>query len=59
MKFEVLTDKGQVVMTTTSALCIPDKGLIDHMIKTGYKFKIDEKIATKKKIEELLKFNIK
>lgn len=52
MKFEVINDKGQVVMTTTSENCIPDKDDIESMSKSGYKFRIDGKVVTKKKLSE-------
>ena len=54
MKFEVLTDKGQVVMITTSTICIPDKNIIEYMSKADYKFKLNNKPITKKKLEEFL-----
>lgn len=55
MKFEVINDKGQVVMTTTSMNCIPDKTEIESISKSGYKFKVDNVITTKKKILEMIK----
>ena len=54
MKFEILTDKDQVVMTTTSANCIPDVNIISYMSKANYKFKLNGKIITKKKLEEFI-----
>lgn len=53
MKFEVINDKGQVVMTTTSTECIPDKDMLDNMSKSGYKFRLDGKTVTKKQLSEL------
>lgn len=53
MKFEVINDKGQTVMTTTSANYIPDKDVLDSMSKAGYKFKVDDKITTKKQLLEV------
>lgn len=53
MKSEVINDKGQVVMTTTSASCIPDKDVRDSMYKWGCKFRIDGKVVTKKKLSEM------
>lgn len=53
MKFEVINDKGQVVMTTTSANCIPDKDVLNSMSKSGYKFRIDGKAVTQKKLSEM------
>lgn len=57
MKFEVINDKNKVVMHTESISCIPDRGIIESMIAAGYKFKIDNKILTKKKIIDLIKEN--
>lgn len=54
MKFEVINDKGKTVMTTQSVNCIPTKQQCEHMMKTGYKFKLDNNILSKKKLEELL-----
>ena len=54
MKFEVLNDKGKIVMTTTSVVCIPEKELIGQMINAGYKLRLNNKIISKKKLEEFL-----
>ena len=53
MKFEVVNDKGQVVMTTTFASCIPDKDILKSMSESGYKFRIDGKVVAKKKLLEI------
>ena len=55
MKFEIINDKSKVVMNTTFASCIPDKNTLNEMAKAGYKFKLDGKVATAKKICEKLK----
>lgn len=51
MKFEVINDKGMAVMSCADVSCIPDDSQLSSMIKAGYKFKIDEKIVTVKKIK--------
>lgn len=53
MKLEILNDKNIVVMTTTSVCCIPDKSTLNVMSKGGYKFKLDGKSITIKKLKEL------
>lgn len=55
MKFEVYNDKGQILMTTTSMECIPSKDILDSMSKLGYKFHLNGKVASKKKIIETVK----
>lgn len=55
MVFEVINKDGNTVMNTGHIQCIPTKSEITSMQKNGYKFKIDGKMATKKKIDELLK----
>lgn len=54
MKFEVINDKRKTVMTTQSINCIPSKQQCEHMIKAGYKFKLDNNILSKKKLDEFL-----
>lgn len=53
MKFEVVNDKGKTVMSCTSVSCIPDEDELSCMAKAGYKFKLDGKNATQKKIKEI------
>lgn len=55
MKFEVINDKNKTVMSTTSLSCIPNKNELNSMSKAGYKFKIDGKAITIKKLNEKLK----
>ena len=54
MKFEVIGMDGKTVFQTEYRECIPAKHQIDDMSKSGYKFKIDGKNVTKKKLLELL-----
>ncbi len=54
MKFEVVNDKGITVMRTESASCIPDEDELYIMNKEKYKFKIDGKIVSIKKIKEIV-----
>ena len=55
MKFEVINDKNKTVMSTTSLSCIPNENELNSMSKAGYKFKIDGKAITIKKLNEKLK----
>ena len=52
--FEILNSFGKRVFFTEYKECIPPKQQIENMSKAGYKFKIDGKNATKKKVLELL-----
>lgn len=55
MKFEVINDKNKIVMHTSDISCIPDKDILNLMSKAGYKFKLDNKAVTIKKLNEQLK----
>ena len=55
MKFEVINDRNKTVMHTSSPSCIPDKDILTSMSKAGYKFKLDGKTVTIKKLNEKLK----
>lgn len=55
MKFEVLNSKQKVVMHTTDISCIPSKDTLNAMLNAGYKFKLDDKAITIKKLNEQLK----
>ena len=57
MKFELINEKNKVVMNTSSFECVPCKEQIEDMLNFGYKIKVDNKVLSKKKIEEFL--NIK
>lgn len=53
MKFQVINDKGIGVMETHFASCMPDGAQLASMSKAGYKFKIDGKAVSIKKIKEV------
>lgn len=55
MKFEVLSGEGRVVFWCQQSECIPNKQEIESVTKSGYKIRIDGKIVTKKKLNELLR----
>lgn len=56
MIFEVVNRDGHTDMYTEYIQYIPTKSELASMSKEGYKFKVDGKVATKKRIiEELLK----
>ena len=54
LKFEVINDKNAVVMNTTSPICVPCETQINSMIRVGYKFRLNNKIITKKKLIEFI-----
>lgn len=53
MEFEIIKD-STTIFRTPDISCIPDKNQLDKMAKAGYKFKIDGKAVTKKKLEDIL-----
>ena len=55
MKFEVINDKNKTVMQTSHMSCIPDKNTLNLMQKAGYKFKLDGKMITIKKLSDKIK----
>lgn len=55
MKFQAFNDRGACVMETQYASCIPTDEQLSFMSKAGYKFKIDGKTVSAKKIKELRK----
>ena len=57
MKFEVFNDKDERAMYTEHISCIPDKDILSSMLKVGYKFKLNGKAITIKKLNEQLKEN--
>ena len=54
MKFQVINDKGVPVMGTEYVSCIPDEQQLSSMAKAGYKFKIDGKAMSIKKIKQVI-----
>ena len=52
IKFEIINGKGAVIMTTEHISCIPDSDKLHYMSKAGYKFRIDGKNASVKRINE-------
>lgn len=55
MKFEVVNMYGKTVMHTSQEKCIPDKNERNLLYAAGYRFKLNGKTITKKKLEEELK----
>lgn len=55
MLFEVFNDKNKRVMCTESVACIPNRTTLISMSKTGYKFKLNGKVASAKTLIEKLK----
>lgn len=54
MNFEVINSSGITVMSTKCMSCIPDDKQLSSMSKAGYKFKIDSKAVSIKKIKEFI-----
>lgn len=55
MKFEVVSDRGVTVMQTEMKSCIPDEEQLSCMNKAGYKFKLNGKNVTLKRLKEFQK----
>lgn len=53
MLFQVVNDRGVPIMVTEQKSCIPDDGELSAISKAGYKFKIDGKSASIKKVREV------
>lgn len=53
MRFEVINDKGATVMHTSVESCFPDEDELAMMNRAGYKFKVDGKAVTMKKLKEM------
>lgn len=58
MKFDVFNNDGVVVMTTSHISCIPNKDIINKMVKAGYKFKLDNKPINKMKLQEIIQSEV-
>lgn len=54
MKFEIINMFDKVVHTITLPERIPPKSQLNSMIKAGYKFRLDGKLLSKKKLDELV-----
>lgn len=54
MKFECVNREGRTMSSTTYMSCLPTERQIESMSKAGYKFKLDGKIISKKKVKELI-----
>lgn len=54
MEFKVINENGICVMSTTHESCIPDEDQLKDMAKYGYKFKLDNKAISAKKLKEYL-----
>lgn len=53
MLFQVINDKGITTMSTEYESCIPDDSQLSSMSKAGYKFRIDGKTASVKRVKEV------
>lgn len=51
--FEVYNENNERVFYTEEAICLPPKRQIDLMLKQRWKIKIDNKVASKKMINEI------
>ena len=59
MKFEVINDKSKPVMTCTQESCVPPADMLKSMSAAGYKFRLDGKVVSVKKIMEVRKMSEK
>lgn len=55
MLFEIYNDKGNRVFYTDNKNCLPSIEYINAMLNDGYKFRVDEKLISKRAIGELIK----
>ena len=55
MKFEVVNDKNKVMFRCDDVSCIPDPADIKMMSAGGFKFRIDGKIISARKVIEYTK----
>lgn len=53
MRFEIVNDEGTVVIYTDYKSCIPSGDQLSSMMKIGFKFRVDGKIVSKKRVEEM------
>ena len=53
MKFQVVNSVGENVFCTYFLSCWPSDSQLSSMAEAGYKFKIDGKVVSKKKIKEI------
>ena len=54
MIFQVLSDKGKVMMRTEHFSCLPKDSELASLSKAGYKFKIDGKQCSLKRVKEYI-----
>jgi len=52
--FKVINSNGNSVMSCRDTGCIPDEAQLTDMAKAGYKFMLDGKIVTIKKIRDFI-----
>lgn len=55
MLFQVINNKGIPVIRTEYISCIPDESQLSAMVKAGYKFRLDGKNISKKRVLEFVK----
>ena len=55
MKFECVNRDGRTMSSTTYMSCLPTERQIESMSNVGYKFKLDGKIISKKKVKEIIR----
>ena len=57
MYFETINRDGRAMMSTTFISCLPDIKGIESMSKAGYKFRINGKMVSKRKLIEFINYN--
>lgn len=56
-ELKIINDRGKAVMSTSYIECFPSKSQINSMIQNGYKFRLNNKMVSKKVLEEFIKEN--
>lgn len=56
-ELKIMDDRGRTVMSTSYIECFPSKSQIVSMVQNGYKFRLNNKMVSKKVLEEFIKEN--
>ena len=54
MKFEVINNQNQVIMHTEFSSCIPNKEILDLIVKAGYKIRLNGKVLSNRTLNKQL-----
>lgn len=56
-ELKIINDRGKAVMSTSYIECFPSISQIASMVQNGYKFRLNNKMVSKKVLEEFIKEN--